>query len=226
MQWGCQWVRPVTQSCCVEVWRILAHFQWLLKVSAVFSLSNSIRHVHSNFICILSPKYDFTFLFATLIAWSSNKPSNFRILVLLACSALLKLHEPVIRKLDILRGGLTRCHGVLDHGLNFHRNIPFDPTVVLLKDEHSHVLMSPGEATGCRSSLIKPWCLLVPPATDARRLTKMWFGLSRDKTAWFNSNVFLWRAGDVRSLFDETQFISWHVFCFSHGKVSSREIAD
>ena len=29
-----------------------------------------------------------------------------------------------VYKLDLSRVGLTRCHGVLDHGLNLHRNIP------------------------------------------------------------------------------------------------------
>ena len=30
---------------------------------------------------------------------------------------LLKLHKLVVGKLDLSRGGLTLCHGVLDHGL-------------------------------------------------------------------------------------------------------------
>ena len=37
---------------------------------------------------------------------------------------LLKLHKLAVGKLDLLRGGLTRCHGVLDHGLNLWWNIP------------------------------------------------------------------------------------------------------
>ena len=37
---------------------------------------------------------------------------------------LLKLHKLAVGKLDLSRGGLTLCHGVLDHGLNLHRNIP------------------------------------------------------------------------------------------------------
>ena len=37
---------------------------------------------------------------------------------------LLKLHKIVVGKLDLSRGGLTRCQGVLDHGLNLHQNIP------------------------------------------------------------------------------------------------------
>ena len=35
---------------------------------------------------------------------------------------LLKLRKLALCKLDL--GGLTRCHGVLEHGLNLHRNIP------------------------------------------------------------------------------------------------------
>ena len=38
---------------------------------------------------------------------------------------LLKLHKLAVGKLDLLRGGLTRCHSVLDHGLNLRQNIPF-----------------------------------------------------------------------------------------------------
>ena len=37
---------------------------------------------------------------------------------------LLKLHKLVVGKLDLSGGGLTRCQGVLDHGLNLRRNIP------------------------------------------------------------------------------------------------------
>ena len=37
---------------------------------------------------------------------------------------LLKLCKLVVCKLDLSRRGLTRCHGVLDYGLNLHRNIP------------------------------------------------------------------------------------------------------
>ena len=37
---------------------------------------------------------------------------------------LLKLLKLVVCKLDLLRGGFTRCHGVLGHGLNSQRNIP------------------------------------------------------------------------------------------------------
>ena len=36
---------------------------------------------------------------------------------------LLKLHKLAVRKLDLLRWGLTGCHSVLDHGLNLCRNI-------------------------------------------------------------------------------------------------------
>ena len=38
---------------------------------------------------------------------------------------LLKLHKLAVRKHDLSwGGGLTRCHRVLDHGLNLHQNIP------------------------------------------------------------------------------------------------------
>ena len=37
---------------------------------------------------------------------------------------LLKLHKLAVGKLDLSRGGLTQCHGMLDHGLNLCRNIP------------------------------------------------------------------------------------------------------
>ena len=37
---------------------------------------------------------------------------------------LLKLRKLAVGKLDLSMGGLTLCHGVLDHGLNLHRNIP------------------------------------------------------------------------------------------------------
>ena len=44
---------------------------------------------------------------------------------------LLKLHKLVVGKL--LRKGLTRCHGVLDHGLNLHLNIPLMMNFIVLK---------------------------------------------------------------------------------------------
>ena len=39
---------------------------------------------------------------------------------------LLKLLKLAVFKLDLSRGGLTRCHSVLDHGLNLHHNIPLN----------------------------------------------------------------------------------------------------
>ena len=39
---------------------------------------------------------------------------------------LLKLHKLAVGKLDLSSGGLTRCHSVLDHGLNLRWNIPFN----------------------------------------------------------------------------------------------------
>ena len=37
---------------------------------------------------------------------------------------LLKLRKLAVRKLYLWRGVHTRCQGVLDYGLNLHRNIP------------------------------------------------------------------------------------------------------
>ena len=37
---------------------------------------------------------------------------------------LLKLRKLAVHKLYLSRGGRTRCQGVLEHGLNLHRNIP------------------------------------------------------------------------------------------------------
>ena len=37
---------------------------------------------------------------------------------------LLKLHKLAVGKLDLSRGGgFTRCHGLLDHGLNLSRPV-------------------------------------------------------------------------------------------------------
>ena len=37
---------------------------------------------------------------------------------------MLKLRKLAVRKLYLSRGGRTRCQGVLEHGLNLHRNTP------------------------------------------------------------------------------------------------------
>ena len=39
---------------------------------------------------------------------------------------MLNLRKLAVRKLYLLRGGCTRCQGVLDHGLNLHQNIPLN----------------------------------------------------------------------------------------------------
>ena len=39
-------------------------------------------------------------------------------------SEVTKIVKLAVGKPDLLRPGLTWCHGVLDHGLNFHQNIP------------------------------------------------------------------------------------------------------
>ena len=46
------------------------------------------------------------------------------IVIALSFLRFLKLHKLAVGKLDLSRGGLTRCHGSLDHGLNLHWNIP------------------------------------------------------------------------------------------------------
>ena len=50
---------------------------------------------------------------------------------------LLKLHKLAVCKLDLSRGGLARCHSVLDHGLNLRHNTPlnsvFSLTVTLYR---------------------------------------------------------------------------------------------
>ena len=43
--------------------------------------------------------------------------------IVLSFLRLLKLHKLAVGKLDLSIGGLTRCHSVLDHGLNLHCNI-------------------------------------------------------------------------------------------------------
>ena len=47
------------------------------------------------------------------------------IVILQSFLRLLKQRKRAVCKLDLSRGGLTQCHGVLDHGIHFHRNIPF-----------------------------------------------------------------------------------------------------
>ena len=39
---------------------------------------------------------------------------------------MLKLRKLVVCKLYLSRAGHTRCQGVLDYGLNLHRNIPLN----------------------------------------------------------------------------------------------------
>ena len=42
---------------------------------------------------------------------------------------LLKLHKLAVRKFDLSRGGLTRCHGVLNHRLNLRHNVTLNKAV-------------------------------------------------------------------------------------------------
>ena len=48
------------------------------------------------------------------------------IVIVLSFLRLLKLHKLAVRKFDLSREVFTQCHGMLDHGLNLHRNIPSD----------------------------------------------------------------------------------------------------
>ena len=42
---------------------------------------------------------------------------------------MLKLRKLAVSKLDLSRGGLTRSHAVLDHGLNLCRNMPLSGSI-------------------------------------------------------------------------------------------------
>ena len=44
---------------------------------------------------------------------------------------LIKLSKLVVCKLDLSRGSPTQFHGVLDHGLNLHWNIPLNSAIYL-----------------------------------------------------------------------------------------------
>ena len=46
---------------------------------------------------------------------------------------MITLRKLVVCKLYLSRGGPTRCHGVLEHGLNLHRNIPLNTKNAPLK---------------------------------------------------------------------------------------------
>ena len=54
---------------------------------------------------------------------------------------LPKLHKRAVGKLDLSRGGLTLCHGVLDHGLNLHRNIPLKGSAIRSKEYFFFLLL-------------------------------------------------------------------------------------
>ena len=54
---------------------------------------------------------------------------------------MIKLHKLVVGKLDLLREGLTQCHGVFDHGLNLHWNIPLSIFHMCLHSSLSEVLI-------------------------------------------------------------------------------------
>ena len=46
---------------------------------------------------------------------------------------MLRLRELAVCKLYLSRGGPSRCHVVLEHGLNLHRNIPLSTLLFMTK---------------------------------------------------------------------------------------------
>ena len=62
------------------------------------------------------------------------------IVVMQSFLRLLKLHKLVVGKRYLSRGGLTQCHGVSDHGLNLHQNIPdrVSPAAVVNAHTETH----------------------------------------------------------------------------------------
>ena len=67
-----------------------------------------------------------------LMAGASWKHRLQCIVIMRSFLRLLKLHKLAVCKLDLSRGGLTQCHGVLDHGLFLHRNIPLNHFIIFL----------------------------------------------------------------------------------------------
>ena len=63
-----------------------------------------------------------------------------RIVVVRSFLRMLKLRKLAVRKLYLSRGGRTLCQGVLEHGLNLHRNIPLSE--VCLQPDSSFLLMA------------------------------------------------------------------------------------
>ena len=60
--------------------------------------------------------------FLMVVSWWRNRLQC--IVIVRSFLRLLKLHKLAAGKLKLSSGGLARCHGVLDHGLNLCRNIP------------------------------------------------------------------------------------------------------
>ena len=83
--------------------------------------------------------------FLTVISWWRHRLQC--IVVWQSFLRLLKLDKLEVGKPDLLRGGLTCCHGVLDHGLNLHPNIPLKGLITKcsrvpqLKDEKVWLLL-------------------------------------------------------------------------------------
>ena len=79
------------------------------------------------------------------MAVSSRRHRLQYIIIVWSFLRLLKLRKLSVFKLDLSRGCLTWCHGVLDHGLNLHRNIP-------LRNNCKHFIL----VTELRSVVYKP----------------------------------------------------------------------
>ena len=94
--------KPVTISnvCCLEICAGTL-FLMLLKFGAVLSINCG-------------------FLMA-IYTWIHLQQ---HIVVVRSFLRMLKLHKLAVHKLYLSRGGRTTCQGVLDYGLNRHRNIP------------------------------------------------------------------------------------------------------
>ena len=60
--------------------------------------------------------------FLMAVSWWRHRLQG--IVIVKSFLRLLKLHKLKFGQLDLSRGDLTWCHGVLDHGLNLYLNVP------------------------------------------------------------------------------------------------------
>ena len=88
---------------CAEILFVL-----LLKFGAVLSI-----------IC----GYECFFFFMSVSSWRHTLQWT---VIMRSILRLLKLRKLVVCKTDLSRGGLTLCHGALDHGLNLHQMYAFN----------------------------------------------------------------------------------------------------